>query len=224
MFAPALESLATWLEQHPAMWSDNPKLTPGNIRKWKSPGRLAALVANWRTETPPEAHGLLAELEEWRSQDKHLWEWECNERHQTTRHRDEVWRNVASWLTTTNSMIIVDDSSMADLRRKGPVEQDPNLPGPVEDAARARAAMVAPGRLRDLVTAAAARRGVTVTAVPAAGLSRVCAGCGHKGDGGTAQAASSLIVCDGCGKTYDQDQNAVRHMLTRALSSEDCAG
>lgn len=220
MFAPVLEKLATWLEGNPSVWADDEKLAPSNVRKWKSPGRLASLTVRWRDEPPAGAEGLLAELEAWRRQDKHLWEWEANERQQTTRHRDQVWRNVASWLTTTAGVIVVDDSSMADLRRKGAVEQDPNLPGSVEDAARARAAMVAPGRLRELVTVAAARRGVTVTTVPAAGLSQVCSGCGHKGGGGTVQAASHLIVCDGCGRTYDQDQNAVKHMLKRALESE----
>jgi transposase len=83
--------------------------------------------------------------------------------------------------------------------------------------ARARAALAAPGRLRQLVLAAAARRGVTTREMPARHLSRTCPQCGQVGDAHPRYAAAA-VVTGACGHTYDQDLAAARLMLTRASS------
>jgi hypothetical protein len=217
-FEPMRDKLADWLSGHGGIWDGDdapwPRLVPHLVRRWKAPGRLAAVAHAWRDNTPDGAADILAALEDWRRQDRHLWEWESNERQQITRRRDETYRRVGAWVTSTAGLLIVDDSSIAELRKRGDVaETDRVLPGVAEDAARARAHLVAPGRLRQTVVGAAKTRGVETRTVKAAGLSRTHTACGHDNPPDRRFAAGAVVACLGCGNTYDQDRNAVTAML-----------
>lgn len=230
---PRLKQLAEWIERYPQLWENDDapfvRWTPNNIRQWRSAGRLAAVAKAWRDNptitTLDGGNELLADLEAWRRQDKHLWEWEANERQQTARYRDELWRRVGAWLASQASVVVVDDTNLAQLRQRMDIgETDPITPGIVADRARARAVIAAPGRLREMIVAAATRRGVDVTKVSAAGLSRIHSRCGHENTADARFATSISVVCDGCGQLYDQDRNAVSLMLTRAVGSSANSG
>ena len=216
--------MAAWLDEHPQPdpRPDDPEqlLTGARVRAWRSPGRLAALALRWRDAPPPGSDAVVTQLEAWRRRDRHLWEWEAHERAQVTAGRDDAWRRVGAWLAGGAGTLLVDDANLAALRRRDdPADDDSVLPGGVTAAARARATLVAPGRLRQLVTDAAARRGVTVQVVTAAGLTRTHAGCGHIGDRDARYAASTMVPCPGCGDFYDQDRNATALMLAGGSES-----
>jgi hypothetical protein len=211
---PILATLADWLAEHPDACTD--RLTPALVRQWRSPARLAALVLRWRTEPPADAGALLEVLEAWRLQDRHLWEWESHERRQLAGCRDDAWRRVAAWFATQAAVLVVDDADMAGLRRRDDeADTDPTLPGEVAQAARARAALAAPGRLREFATVTAARDGVAVNVVPAQGLTRLHRKCGYEAPADPRYAASAVVTCPNCGNGYDQDYNAAMLMLER---------
>ncbi len=73
----------------------------------------------------------------------------------------------------------------------------------------------APGLLRQAIVVAATRDAVPVTVVPAAGLSRIHAGCGHENPA-EPQTRRGVLTCRGCGRTYDPDLSATILMLDRA--------
>jgi hypothetical protein len=223
-FDQVRDKVAAWLDEHPQPdpHPDDPErmLTGAWVRTWRSPSRLAGLTLRWREAPPSDAGDLLVLLEAWRRQDRHLWESESHERAQMTAGRDDAWRRVGAWLAGQAGLLVVDDADMATLRRRGDAaDDDPVLPGVAADVARARAAALAPGRLRQFVAAAAARRGVEVRVVSAAGLTRTHGVCGHVGDRDARYAVSAVVVCPGCGGAYDQDRNSAVLMVSSVSDS-----
>lgn len=215
---PVARKLAEWLDEHPQPATDDgrPGLTGAEVRRWRSPGRFAALVLRWREDPPAGGEELVTLLEAWRAQDRHLWEWEANERAQLTARRDDAWRRVGAWLAEAAGMLLVDDADLATLRRRGDVaEDDPVMPGEVAQSARARAALSAPGRLRQLATTAAIRRAVPVVEVETAYATRTCPHCGQVGDAHPRYAASAVVICPACSGSYDQDRSVAQLMLTK---------
>jgi hypothetical protein len=214
--------VANWLDANPQPEQENTLLvTGGVVRQWRSASRLAGLILHWRT-TPPvgaDVDALLTMAEAWRKQDKHLWEWESHERSKVTNRRDNAWRDVAAWLGKTTGLVIADNIDLAALRQRGPVEDtDPVPPNVAQQRARARAALVAPGRLRQLMQLSAQRRGVGIVEADVAYLKRTCPHCDVVGDADPQYAASIMVVCHSCGDTYDQDRAVVARMLHRERS------
>ena len=215
---PVREKVAAWLDEHPQEWGGRP-LRGSDVRRWRSPARLAALALAWRAAAPAGDGGgeIAGVLEEWRHRDKHLWTYEANERDQQIRRRDDVWRKVAAWLASSAGHLVADDSDLSVLRRvPGLQEDDPVFPGMVAARARARAVVAAPGRLRSLVAAAAPGRGVVVTEVESAYLSRTCPACSATGGADARYAEAAVVACPACGHRYDQDMSAAALMLERA--------
>jgi transposase len=195
---------------------------PADVRTWRSPARLAALALRWRTALPAGdgAAEIAAMAEEWRRADRHLWEIEAHDRNQLSARRDNEWRKVAAWLARTARVIVIDDSDLAELRRRGDLgDDDPALPGLQQQKARARAAQAAPGRLRHYITRAAVLRSVPVQQVSSRLLTRTCPECGHVGEPDRGPAAA-VIITGACGHSYDQDHGAARLMLDRARGSK----
>lgn len=210
---PVREKLAAWLDGHPL--DDGP--AAGDVRRWQSPGRFAGLALRWRDAPPEGGEEIAALLEQWRVRDRHLWEIEAHDRDQLTRRRDDAWRKVAAWLAGAAGLLVVDDADLAVLRRRpGDADDDPVLPGAAAEKARARAALSAPGRLRQMAVAAAVRRGVRVDVAGSAFLTRTCPECGQVGDADRRYAVSAVVACPHCGHRYDQDVSAAGLMLARA--------
>jgi hypothetical protein len=214
LLGPVQEKLAAWLDTCP-----QDELPGGDVRQWRSPGRFAALALRWRDD-PPRGEGsaeIAALLEDWRVRDRHIWEIESHDRDQLTRRRDDAWRKAAAWLADHTGTLVTDDSDFAALRRRGDdADDDPVLPGAAQQKARARAALAAPGRLRQLAVRAARRRGVPVREVKADFLTRTCPACGVTNDAHSRYAASARVTCPACRHSYDQDFSAAKLMLARA--------
>lgn len=226
-FDPIRDKIASWLDEHPqpATGGREP-LTGGNVRLWRSPNRLAALATRWR-DTPPVGDGgvdIAATLEAWRKQDKHLWRWQDHGREQQIGRRNDGWRRAAAWLADNAGLIVVDDTPLAELRRRPDVADvdspDPNVPNVVADRARERATIAAPGYLRAAVTTAAARRGVPTLTVDAGNLTRTHRACAHTADPDPRYAAAAVVVCPHCLRPYDQDHNATGLMIDRAVNAQ----
>lgn len=128
--------------------------TAAEVQRWRSQRRMALLVGRW-----PVDHPLLGALLAWRARDRHLWDYEYNLRDQVIARRRDVWRNVATWICSQASVVLVDCPPLAELRQKPSldVEDDYQTRG-----ARACAQFAAPGELRAAIVTAAERRGVRV--------------------------------------------------------------
>ncbi len=212
--------LVTWLNDNPQD-DEHEGLTGQAVALWRSPARFAALARRWRTNPPTgdSATDIVHRLEEWRKKDAHLWIWQETGRDQNLGRRDDTWQAVAAWLWTNADHIVVDDANLAELRKKPAIgsDEETTIPTAAANRARAQATLAAPGRLRELITAAAQLHGIPVTVVKSKNLTRECARCGHITDHD--DVTEPKIQCGGCGHTTDQDDNATALMITRAASA-----
>lgn len=210
------ERLAGWLDDHGAVevaGRDDP-LTGADVRRWRSPARIATLLLRgWRDDPPAGDVGLVEELEAWRRHDKHLWNWEANGRKKLEGRRDDAWRRVAAWLGGVARVVIVDDVPIRDLTR---------VPGVgVEDDAQARAAranrvVAAPGRLRELIGNAAPRHGAALVEASAAHGTARHYRCGVDMSPAVEFADAVEVWCDTCRLPVDQDRNMASMLLAGA--------
>ncbi len=207
-------SLADWLTTHgpvPHPTRDNEELTAAVVARWRAPGRFAVLARAWRSAPPPHGEEIAAALEAWRAGDKAAWERQEHGRQRALGHRDDIYRQIAATLARQTGAVVLDDTSVAQIAAL------PNdLPNDVAQQIGRRRTVAAPGGLRAAIVSACAREGVAVVAVPAAGLSRIHARCGHENPADD-RYLSTPVHCDGCGGTYDQDLSAATLMLSRAL-------
>lgn len=148
-----------------------------------------------------------------RAADRRLWESSEHGRRRALGRRDDLYRQVAAVLAAQAATVVVDDTGIADLARGAVSRSD--LPNQTQQAIDRRRDHAAPGFLRQAVVSAAARDGVEVVTVPAAGLSRVHANCGHENPADD-RYLTRPVRCDGCGADYDPDASATVLMLRRA--------
>lgn len=217
--------LLAWIDarQMPEWFHERSKGLP----QWRAPRKMQRLIDTWSKEANRfDGDGeILEALRAWAKQDRHLGSWEAHMRDRTIAHRREVWRQVAAELARTYQTILVEDG----LCRSPGREQQLKIVDisgwdklPPEDGdphegreQRRQARMAAPGELRLAITYAAHKTATTVVDVARSKKStRECAWCGH--DNAHADfAASIMIQCAGCRRTWDQDANAARNLLHR---------
>lgn len=204
--------VSDWLRKHgprPHPTRQGEQITAADVAQWRSPARFAALALAWQDS----GIEIAAPLEAWRRADRLLWQQQGHGRSRAQGYRNDLWRQVAHALVSQCGPILVDDTNVARLIR-GAVEGS-ELPTDRQHEIDRRRDHAAPGMLRQSIIAAAARDGVPVTVVPAAGLSRIHASCGHENPSDHRH-QKRLITCDGCGRTYDPDLSATALMLARA--------
>lgn len=183
----------------------------GTLDRWRSPRRFARALEALESADPVTGQAaLLAELRAWHEQEQRLETWQAYER---MRHivgwRRDLYRQVAAWLASTASVIVVDSWSAVRTRPAADREEASRMM-----AARANAVLAAPGDLRQAVAVAAGRRGVPVRKAPA-GASGLHYGCpAGRGELPAEDRARHLIVtCRGCGRQVDQDRNTLAGMI-----------
>ncbi|ASL12230.1 hypothetical protein AWC17_26840 [Mycobacterium nebraskense] len=204
--------LTDWLDEHgpiPHPGRPDEQLTAAAVAQWRSPARFAALALHWRDSGTEMA----TQLEAWRRSDRLRWQQQGHGRSRARGYRDDLWRQVAHTLVSQCGRVVVDDTNVADVTR-GALERSA-LPTDRQREIDRRREHAAPGLLRQAIIAAATRDAVPITVVPAAGLSRIHAGCGHENPAET-QKRNGVLTCRACGRTYDPDLSATVLMLERA--------
>ena len=182
---------------------------------WKSPERLSGIVTRWRTHRFEGDASLFGTLEAWRKQDKHLYEWECNQRENVLRARREVYRLFGRQMARYRTVVI----ERLDLRDFA------EHPGPDEaketyslSAARGRRHFAALSELLGCIAQMTTKHGSELKETNAALTTRIHHECG------TSQPldpeSKLRNVCSNCGLEYDVDYNAAKNILARALSPE----
>jgi hypothetical protein len=186
------------------------------IAAWKSPGRLAKVALVWRGKRWNGDKGGYQRLEGWRKQDKHLWEWEANERHKTLGHRLEEYRQFALWAFKHYACVALEDFDLrrvAELREPEKKEKEPHK------EARHNRVVAAVSTLRLAIKNAATSCGGTIKLVPPEYTTLQCHVCGfiEKWDA----APQVMHTCSNCGATWDQDHNGAVNIYRRAQEPDE---
>lgn len=177
------------------------------LSQWRSPARLAALILQWREQRFRGDEEIWDELEAWRKKDKHLYEWQANLGDRGIAWRLDLYRRFARDLARRFETAAIEDTDWRTLQRR---------PGPEaehgDQAMREYQRIGAPGILHTCLRHAFAR----VQEIRAANTTQRCSTCGVLMG---ADAAPLMITCPGCGRVWDQDENAARNLLAAALAS-----
>lgn len=149
---------------------------------------------------------LLVYLEWWRRKNRHLYQWECNQRESSLLWRRDLYRNWAADLRTRYETIVIEDFDLRRFCRKEmPEEERSNFQ-------RAIRFIAAPSELRLAIISAAGRD--RVIEKPCEETTQRCHLCGHVNK---EWAVPDELVqqCAGCARTWDQDFNACHNLLDR---------
>ena len=209
-FDTARDNLATWLEGRSDVseaWETDPHV----LRQWRSPARLAALALRWRDARVTGDGDAFAALEAWRVQDRHLWEWERNERLQLIGRRNDAWRVVGAWVASFAATLRLGAWHITSVRRRPDVGTEDDEQA---RAARHNATVAAPGALRAAVVAAAQREGATIEQGDPAWLGTTHVTCGAEAADRDEAAARITLWCETCQVGFDQDVNAARWLAS----------
>lgn len=197
-------ALLAWLIETPSApeWIGQER---ARFKSWRSQSSMMRLVRLWRERRFPGDDIGLAMLEEWRRRDVHLYSYEANLRDQLIRQRREIYRLFAADLARRYREVVLEDF---DLR---PVVMLAKHAKEMHAAARHQRVWAAPSVLRLAVVNACEREGLLVSKVPCAYTTVICGECGslERFD----KAREMLHKCEGCGITFDQDDNAAANLL-----------
>jgi len=172
------------------------------LRQWRSAARLASVVIHWRENRFAGDKDGFAAVEAWRKKDKHLYEWEANQRRKAVAWRDDLYRRVAADLSRRYKTAIVEDCNWRDVGRKPDVGENND-----SGAAARQRTIAAPGRLKQLLV----ERFAETVKAEAAYTTQRCHACGELAHVETR--TSVWVTCQQCGAAWDQDDNACRNML-----------
>lgn len=210
--------LREYLERYPQ--AAEQLCTPADVAQHSSQRFYALAVERLRyarsTDGLPDyLEGAFQHMAAWLKQDDHLLAWEANERDQIIGRRNHAWAVLAACLTDEAAAVVIDEWQIAPLaRRPQPGDED----AAIQPAASANRVLAAPGRLREQVVKAAARRGVQVM-VPGDDLPRGHHKCGRPLSG--ERDREIMMWCQECGVMVDQDHNRLMNMVEWAKGKRD---
>lgn len=135
------------------------------LGQWRSPARFAALAYWWRENRIKGDEGFFAELDAWRKQDKHLWQWEANQRRKSLLRRREDYRVLAADFARKYGILVLERLNLSDMAR---------IPAPEANTkshpqARSQRFETAPSELRQALILAFKKNGRRIFTVEAAG-------------------------------------------------------
>ena len=118
-FNAVCDKLAAWLDEHgPQPYRDG-NITGEQVRRWRSPARLAAVAIAWRDD---HSRGKIAAvLEEWRSTDRKARDGQEHRRRRALGHRDDLYRQIGALLAAQSAHVVVDDINIAAISPQLPV-------------------------------------------------------------------------------------------------------
>ena len=174
---------------------------------WKGGAKLAELVWAWKGRRFPGDAVVYARLEAWRKQDRHLHDWHGAQHDKVRRIRNDLYRKWARGLARRFRLGALKDTNYAAVRRAAPAgEEDKGF-------TRLYSGIASPGLLSRYLREAFAE----CAELPANNVTRECHGCGMVN--AFDQARVRFHACQGCGASWDVDENAARNLLRRAAGA-----
>lgn len=205
-----MAELRTWRAANVAILPEWFRDATATLHAWRAAGKLAALTIRWRGERFPGDESAFAAAEAWRKQDKHLLEWEANQRENVLNARKNLYREWARTVARYKTVVLERFrlTRLVELPKEGETETAQAT------AARGNRFEAGVSTLRIAVKDAVARAGGEIVEVPAPGTTQTCAACGRPEP---FDAAVNLRHrCAQCLAEWDQDENAARNMLRAA--------
>jgi hypothetical protein len=175
------------------------------LRQWRSQTRLAAVAIRWRSERF-DGDCIFQVVEDWRKQDKHLYEWEANARRGFLAWRQDRYRVFADQLGRKYGRLLIAAINWKSIQDKPAEEEADEL-----RVARKRKRLVSPSQLQAILV----ERFGEVTKAEAKHLSGRCNVCGEMTE--EPDRSALYYTCRHCESTYDQDEN---HCLNLLASSK----
>jgi hypothetical protein len=223
-FNAARDALDAWLRATTAAVPDWLREALTHLPRWRSPARLAAILWRWNgvfyrkgREIPwqpfpgqegpagcgrfPGDEDIFPRLWAWRRQDRHLLDWQANNREKAVRWRDDLYRRFARELTGRYHAVVFEKVNWRELQE----EPAPDAEGGPLLTTHHRIAAV--GRLRQLVREKAGE----YQEVDPKHTTKRCHACGSLEDFDAARELEH--ACSGCGEAWDQDDNAAKNLL-----------
>jgi hypothetical protein len=197
-----LEELGYARKRDATRKADDQPRSKQHLGQWKSPEALSWVVRHWRDRRFEGDEHIFEELEAWRKQNRHLYDWQTGQRRQVIRRRDDLYRKFARRLARLYRAAKLRAINYRELKgRPAPDESDSKR------QARLNAHNAAPGRLAQLIREAVTEPGKVPVEHPVGACSR----CGTLDD---YDRASELVhACSKCGAEWDQDRNAALNLL-----------
>jgi hypothetical protein len=215
-------SLVTWLSSHGPI--EDPR-QPGKlldaitIEQWRGAVHFHELAGAWAAGAPPGVESIAALVQRWQRREATLRRGpDLGQRRHAAAARDDLYHRFAAALAAQARILVIDDLVLSELKAASF-----GRPPAAEKLISTVRRVIAPGRLRAIVTAAAVRDGCTLNEVGRVGLSRIHGdGCGYENPCDE-RYQSAVVRCDGCGEAYDQDHAATALMLQRARRTSRAA-
>lgn len=213
----AMAELRAWRAANAATLPDWFREATETLHAWRAAGKLAALTIRWRTNRWDGDAIAFGAAEAWRKQDKHLLEWEANQRESVINCRKDLFRCWAKQIARYRTVVLERLNLRAFTDRPGQ--------GAEPETAQARAARgvrqeAGVSILRGAIKDAVRRAGGEIVEVPAVKTTQTCSVCEREEPFDAA--ANLRHRCVQCLAEWDQDENAARNLL-RAAKRDDAA-
>lgn len=213
------KELSRWMKEHkpgnglPAASADGYEWLRSrldNLSHWRAQAKLALVSLLWRDLRFGGDEAIFCAVESWRKQDKHLYEWQENNRRKYQAWRLDLYRNFARDLRRKYKTLVLGKIDWRVFQKKPRVEESDE-----KKLARARKGMASPsileGKLRNAFS--------DVEEMSAKNITRTCHVCDKIS--GEVNPQELIHTCVNCGSTFDQDRNACINLM-RASDKNEC--
>lgn len=148
----------------------------------------------------------------WRMKNRHLLNWECNQREKALAHRKDVYNQWANWLAKTYEYIVLEDFDLRAVAKRANAEEEDDF----VQAVRHNRQIAAVSELRLAIKERVEADRLLLR--PAARSTITCNSCRHVED--FDKAAELVHTCPGCKRTWDQDWNASANLLLEVIAND----
>jgi hypothetical protein len=217
--------LPAWMTDSPGLDRDGkPKASiVAGMPHWKSPGRAESLYRQWRDNRFTGDDDGFRMLSDWRNGsgkphehgDLHLWRFQTGRRIRALKRRKDIYRKFARELAQNYAVCRVEKLNLAEMRRR-PEAEDDKASGAVVMFRN----LAANGELLECLR----QSGMAVEALPAENTTRMHLACGHISSWSDEERAAVMVTCQGCGESYDQDDNSAKLLLAGGVASVEVVG
>ena len=183
-------------------------------RHQMSSSKLSTLAIKWRANRFEGDARVYEPLEAWRKQDRHLHEWQENQRESVLRARREQYRLFAVDMAQYRRVVVERLDLRAFSRR--PAENETEEPSATNSRGRRFQACLS--QRFSCLADAVVRAGGEWREVEPAWSTQSCSHCGRVEPFDAS--ADVMHTCAHCGATWDQDVNAAINLLSRAAQPE----
>lgn len=195
-----LERFRSWVKENKDILPEEIQERVKTLPHWKgaSQARLASVVNYWREHRFNGDESIFVHLEEWRKKDKHLYEWEDNQRKNNIDWRKNFYRKWVKGLRKRYGSIGVEDVDWAEVQKTPEPEKGKKI-------STSNRAIAAYGLLSQMIVDSGETH-----KLPAKNTSKRCFYCKKICE---KLGAGISHTCEHCGETWDRDFNAVHNML-----------